>query len=220
MSQPCDVNCNVPQPGEIDEELNEFWVGSPWQIFQEHNLSAFERNRMFLNAGGRSFLDISYVSQTDNDGDARASLAADFNNDGRLELVVRQVGGGPLLLYENNFPQQHYLKVTLRGTKSNRFGSGARLIATVGDRQIVRENFAVKSYLSQMPLLVHFGLGDAEQVDRLVVKWPSGEESVLTALAADRHVIVTEGSDTPETVEAGSPVLPQITSFQPLLGGN
>lgn len=219
MSQPCDVNCNVEQPGEIDEELNEFWVGSPWEIFQEHNLSAFERNRMFLNAGGRSFLDISYVSHTDNDGDARASLAADFNNDGRVELVVRQVGGGPLLFYENNFPQQHFLKVSLRGTKSNRLGAGARLIATIGDRQVVRENYAVKSYLSQMPLLVHFGLGEAEQVDKLVVKWPSGAESVLTELPADKHVVITEGSETPEVAEPGTIISPDGLGGESLLGG-
>lgn len=208
MSQPCDSDCNVEQPGAIDEELNEFWVGSPWTIFQEHNLSAFERNRMFLNAGGRQFVDISFVSQTDNDGDARASLAADFNHDGRLDLAVRQAGGGPLLIYENNFPQQHFLKVTLRGRQSNRLGVGSRLIATVGDRQIVRECNPINSFLSQAALVMHFGLGESEQVDRLLVKWPSGEQTELSDLPADRHIVVTEGSDDFEFAEPGKQIEP------------
>ena len=195
MSQPGNANCEIEQPGEIDPSLNEFWVGSPFKIRTEHNLSAFERNRMFLNTGARNFLDISYVSSTDSDGDGRASLAADVNHDGMPDLIARQAGGGPLLLYENRFPQQRYLKVTLRGRKSNRLGIGARLIARVGERQIVRERYPINTYMSQAPLVVHFGLGTAKQVDELVIQWPSGENQTLQAVPSDRHVVVTEGSD-------------------------
>ncbi|MDA1052300.1 MAG: CRTAC1 family protein [Planctomycetota bacterium] len=208
MSQPCNPSCNLSQPGQIDEELNEFWVGNPWTIFRQHNLSSFERNRLYLNVGGRQFLDVSYVSGTDNDGDSRASLAADLNHDGMLDLVVRQVGGGPLLVYENQFPPRHFLTVTLRGTKSNRLGVGARLTATVGDRQIVRERFPVNSYLSQAPLVVHFGLGDAKRVDRLTVTWPSGLKQQLADLPADRHIVVTEGSDQWDPAEPGNTIAP------------
>ena len=208
MSRPCEGNCTVPRPGEIDHDLNEFWVESPWKIFDEHNLSAFERNRMFLNAGGRQFIDASYVSGTDSDGDGRASLAADLNDDGRLELIVRQCGGGPLQVYENHFPQQHYLKVSLRGTTSNRLGVGARLIATVGKRQLVRERFPINSYLSQAPLVVHFGLGDAAQIDQLVIQWPSGKKSELSSLAADQHLVVTEGSEGFQVAKPGEVIQP------------
>ena len=67
MSQPCDPNCNVEQPGELDEELGEFWVGNPWEIFETKNLSCYERNRLYLNAGDRRFVDVSYASATDSD---------------------------------------------------------------------------------------------------------------------------------------------------------
>ena len=100
----------MPQPGQTDRELGEFWVGSPFEIFRNHNLSAFERNRMFMNTGNRNFVDVSFVSGTDNDGDGRSSLAADFNNDGQLDLAVRQSGGPPLLIYENRLSKQNYLK--------------------------------------------------------------------------------------------------------------
>lgn len=208
MSHPFDRGATIPQPGEIDEKLNEFWVDSPWKIQNSHNLSAFERNRTFLNVSGRHFVEISYLAGTDSDGDGRSVVAADFKNNGQPDLVVRQVGGGSLLLYENRFPKRHYLKVSLRGTQSNRLGIGARLIARVGDRQIVRELFPVNSFRSQMPSHVLFGLGDADHVDSLSIRWPSGQEQELTNLAADRHVVVEEASDQVETVVPGHTIAP------------
>ena len=64
-------------------------------------------------------------SFNDSDGDGRCVVGADFRNNGRLDVVLRQVGGGPLIIYENNFPQRHYLKVSLRGARSNKLGIGA-----------------------------------------------------------------------------------------------
>src|SRR5215831_13450096 len=121
VAQPYDRGAKVPAPGKLDPNLGEFWVSNPWQIVQRgHNLSAYERKRAYLNVRGQDFLDISYLTGADRDGDGRCVVAGDFRNNGRLDLVVRQVGGGPVLLYENNFPQRHYLKVSLRGHQSNR----------------------------------------------------------------------------------------------------
>jgi len=187
----------------VDAELNEFWEGDPWAIFDKHNLSCFERNRMYLNSAGQGFLDVSFVSGADNDGDSRSAIAADLNGDGMLDLVVRQAGGGPLLIYENQLPPRHYLTVSLRGTKSNRLGVGARLTAFVGDRQIVRENYPANTYRSQSPSLVSFGLGDHARVDRLEITWPSGLKQELRDLPADSHIVVTEGQDHFQVAKGG-----------------
>jgi hypothetical protein len=120
-------------------------------------------------------------------------VAADFRNNGQLDLIVRKSGGGPIALYENQFPKRHYLEVSLRGTKSNRLGIGARLVAIVKGRQIVREQFPVNSFRSQMPNVVHLGLGDDTTVDRLTIHWPSGQVQELSGLAGDRHIVVEEG---------------------------
>src|SRR5262249_38012087 len=125
----------------------------------------------------------------------------DFRNNGRLDLVVRQVGGGPVLLYENNFPQRHYLKVSLRGRQSNRQGIGARLTAEVKGQALVRELYPLNSYRSQMPNIVHFGLGDATQVDRLTIQWPSGKKQEFIGLLADRHLVVDEGRGGSKAIE-------------------
>ena len=202
----------MPAPGEVDRALGEFWVTNPWDIVnQGHNLSAYERKRAFLNVQGRGFLDMSYLTGADSDGDGRSVVAGDFRNDGRLDLVVRQVGGGPLLLFENRFPAAHYLTVSLRGRTSNRPGIGARLTATVSGRQVVRELYPQNGFHSQMPGRVHFGLGEARKVDRLTIRWPSGSVQTLDDLAADRHVVITEdrtGPGAAETVTPGQPILP------------
>ncbi len=151
-----------------------------------------------MNQGGKAFFDLSFLSGADSDGDGRCVVAADFRNNGQLDLVVRKSGGGPIAIYENQFqdpkgPKRHYLEVSLRGTKSNRLGIGSRLVAVVKGRQIVRELFPVNSFRSQMPNVVHFGLGDATTVDRLTITWPSGQVQELTGMAADRHIVVEEG---------------------------
>jgi hypothetical protein len=196
VSQPGNRNGSVPQPGQVDDTLGEFWVENPWQIvLHGHNLSAYERNRVFLNVKGQDFLDISHLTGADSDGDGRAVVAADFRNTGLLDLVVRQAGGGPLLLFENRMPRQHYLKVSLRGRASNRQGIGARVTAVVKGQPLVRELYPANGFFAQAPNTVHFGLGDAATVESLTIRWPSGKVQVLTGLKGDRHIVVDEGKD-------------------------
>lgn len=212
MSQPYDRACKIPAPGKIDDSLKEFWVENPWEIVKNgHNLSAYERKRTWMNIQGRNFIDLSYMTGTDNNGDGRSVVAGDFRNIGRLDLLTRNMGGGTLMLYENNFPPRHYLKVSLRGQQSNRLGVGARLTAQVNGRRLVREMFPLNSYRSQMPNLAHFGLADAKRVERLEIRWPAGKTQVLTDLMANAHIVVDEekeGSAAVETVTPGRVYLP------------
>jgi len=222
VSQPYDRGAKVEQPGPLDKNLGEFWVKNPWNIVREgHNLSAYERKRTFLNVrgpdGGRNFLDISFLTGADGDGDGRSIVAGDFRNVGKLDLVLRQTSGGPIILYENNFAAKHYLKVSLRGSKSNRLGIGARLIASVKGQPIVREMYPVNSYRSQMPNIIQFGLGDADRVDQLTIRWPSGKVQELTDLSANRHIIVDEDEDGTSAVEeviAGKTISPKTRRMQ------
>jgi hypothetical protein len=212
VSQPFQRGARIAAPGKVDKSLGEFWVENPWSIAgQGFNLSSYERTRVFLNVRGKHFLDVSYLTGADSDGDGRCVVAGDFRNNGRLDVVVRQVGGGPLLFYENNFPQRHYLKVSLRGRKSNRLGIGARLVAQVQGQPLVRELYPLNSFTSQMPSIVHFGLGKATEVERLTIRWPSGKKQVLTHLPGDRHVIIDErkrGKAACELVKPGTTIPP------------
>jgi hypothetical protein len=192
VAQPFDRSGIVPPAGDLEKD--QFWVGNPWAIVAaQKNLSAYERNRTFLNLGLGRFVDVSFFSGADSDGDGRAVVAADLDGDGMEDLIVRQAGGGPLLLFQNRFPRRHYLRVSLRGTASNGLGIGARLSAHANNRQLVREMYPADTYVCRQPCEVYFGLGDATQVDRLTIRWPSGQTQELTSLAADRHIRVTEG---------------------------
>lgn len=208
VSQPFDRGCRVSLPGRLDETLDQFWEDDPWQIMMRHNQSGFERNRAFLNVDGQAFIDMSYLTAADTDGDSRAVAAGDFNSDGRMDLIVRGVGGGPLKLYENNFPQKHYLKISLHGTKSNRLGIGARVSVWTGGKSQVRELYPNNSFSSQAPCIAHFGLGDSTAVDRLAIRWPSGTTQEFEQISADQHIVVREESDEIQVVVPGRLISP------------
>lgn len=158
------------------------------------NLSCYERNRVYTNRGDGRFVESSWVTGADDDADSRGAVAADLDGDGRVELLTRQVGGGPLKLYRNRHPATGWLTVRLRGTASNRLGVGARLTLTVGGRRLVRELTAANTFWAQAPAEVTVGLGAAHRVERLEVRWPSGATQVLEGLDADRRILVDEAA--------------------------
>lgn len=193
MSQPHDRLSQLEAIGEIDEEAGEFWTKNPFQMPNaRENLSAYERNRTFLNLDGNSFIDVSFASGADIDSDSRSVVAADFDRDGATDLLVGSVGGGSLRLFLNRFPKANYARIRLVGSESNRAGIGARLTATVGERTLVRDLFAPNGFMGQGPPEVIFGLGDSPSIDRLEVRWPSGKTQVYGKLAANGHFLLKE----------------------------
>jgi len=206
VAQPFKRGSKVCAPGAVDTSLGEFWVDNPWDISATgRNLSNHERQRFYLNNQGKGFFDLSFLSGADAEGDGRAVVAGDFRNTGQQDLVVRKTGGGPFTIYENQLPVRHYLDVTLRGRASNRLGIGARLVAHTKGQKLLRELYPLNSYYSQMPARVHFGLGDNANVERLTVQWPSGQIQVFDGMAADRHIVITEGMQGPAAIETVVP---------------
>lgn len=200
--------------GKLDVASGEFWMESPWES-KGNNLSAFERNRILLNTRDGSFVDVSHLTKADLDSDSRSVVAGDFNHDGMEDLIVRNTGGGPLFVFENRFPKKHWLRVSLRGVRSNSLGIGAKLKLEAGPHTLWRELYPGNTFLSQMPSQVCFGLGDATRVDRLTIFWPSGEHQVLEALPVDAHVRVTEGEDSPQRIAPGKGPLADASRVSP-----
>jgi hypothetical protein len=116
---------------------------------------------------------------------ARGSAAADYDNDGDLDVAIGSIGA-PLVLLRNEHAGGSWLEVRLVG-----FHPGAEVTAVLPDgRKLRREMHAGSSYLSSEDPRAHFGLGGATKVRELLVRWPEGGETRLTDVAANQLVEV------------------------------
>ena len=112
---------------------------------------------------------------------ARGSAVADYDNDGDLDIAVLPLGR-PLVLLENSGAAGSWLEVELEGSPP-----GAEVTVTLtGGRKLRRELAAGGSYLSSEDSRLHFGLGDANSVPEVRVRWPGGEETILRDVHADQ----------------------------------
>ena len=125
----------------------------------------------------------------------RGSATADFDNDGRMDLVVTTLGDRPFLLRNQHPDPGHWLKVDLEGTVSNRDGFGARVQVEAGGQTYVAESRCAFGFLMQSDRRLHFGLGDHTKVDRIEVRWPSGQVQELRSVEADQILKIREGDD-------------------------
>lgn len=123
----------------------------------------------------------------------RGLAIGDFDNDGKMDALVVDSEGKPLLLHNETVTANHWLGVRLIGVRCSRDGYGALLTARFAGRSLLRACHADGSYLSSSDPRVHFGLGSATQVDTLTVRWPDGHQDVLHNLPADRYFTVREG---------------------------
>jgi hypothetical protein len=128
----------------------------------------------------------------------RGLAVGDYDDDGDLDLfIVNNNAPAELLRNEMSAPGRHWLSLALRGTRSNRFGVGARVEVVTRDgdgtpRRQADEVRAGSSYLSQNDLRLHFGLGSARAAERVEIRWPSGTLQILSDVAADRVLVVQE----------------------------
>jgi enediyne biosynthesis protein E4 len=117
---------------------------------------------------------------------ARGAAFGDLNNDGSID-VVTTVLGGPLQVFMNRGSSGHWLTITLRGTRSNRDGLGARVVVNGQTRFATTAG----SYESANDKRLHFGLGTAKTA-KVEVFWPSGSHQSLNDMAADQFLEIRE----------------------------
>jgi hypothetical protein len=152
-------------------------------------------NSLFQNSGEFTFTDVS--SQA---GAAFAVAAAhrgaafgDFNNDGRVDVVVSVLNARPRLFINRNRSQNHWLLINLVGTRDNRDGLSVKVKLTT--RRGVQYNHATTAvgYNSSSDKRIHFGLGDAALVDEIELTWPTGLCQTLKGIKADQILTITQG---------------------------
>jgi hypothetical protein len=169
---------------------------------------------LFRNDGALSFTDVSYESGIARGSDAlrwmgrrllrsgqrwmarpdscqRACVSAGGH---RLEAVVENLVGKPMILRPEGGPRNHWVSFQLEGVKCNRLALNGRIQAIAGDLVQLGEVISSGSYLSQNDLRIHFGLGSHDRVDKAKIIWPDGKVETITNLAADRFYSIREGS--------------------------
>lgn len=154
---------------------------------------------LFHNNGDGTFARVTTGSLVNDAAFSWGARWGDYDNDGFLDLFVcnrpDSSGFANNFLYRNNANTNHWVKANLIGTRSNRSGIGAkvRLKADIGGREMwqLREVASGGGY-GQASLDVHFGLGDATNVESLTIEWPSGIVQEIHDLSPNRSLSIVE----------------------------
>ena len=144
---------------------------------------------------GKRFTDIAHVTGIDLESDGRGMTYLDYDLDGDLDVIVVGHRQQAIFLRNQYGQNNNWLHVDLVGTQSNRQGVGARLTLRTGETRQIRESRAGGGYLQSHSVPIAFGLGKADKVDELTVRWPSGTVTTLNNLPVNQVVRVAEGAD-------------------------
>ena len=156
--------------------------------------------------GGGRFVEVARPAGADEVEDSRAVVPVDLDGDGTLDLVLGNNDAEPTVYFNRLAAAGNWLELDLVGTRSNRDAVGAVVRATVrlpeGDRILMRQVEAGSGYASQSPSTLHFGLGSADHVEEIEIRWPGGAVERFGPAAgtgvveAGQRLFVVEGSGT------------------------
>lgn len=171
--------------------------------------------RLFINRRDGTFEEQSALAGLTDTGLGRGVACFDYDRDGDLDLFIANHSGAPRL-YRNEIIQDngvrddgregpvshHWLTVQLQDDRSlNRQGIGARVTLTTSNLTQVREIRCGSNYLSQNPSEAHFGLGEAQHIDSLRIRWPDGGEDLFEDFAVDQHLVIRRDDGSQAAVE-------------------
>ena len=157
-----------------------------WPPLEGRSLSGYQHKRVWINDGEGRFQEVAQMVGVKDVYDGRSVAMADFENRGALDVIVANQRG-PLLLYKNTVaPGRHWIEFDLEGRRSNRSAIGAEVRVFWAGQQQLQQVSGGSGFCSQNERRLHFGLGTATTVDRVEIRWPSGEKQSLTSPAVDQ----------------------------------
>ena len=211
------VVSNSPQEAKPNHEYEQGWNAINELIRSDRTWSGFERNVLYLNHGNCTFSDVSAVVGLDCLEDSRTFALADFDHDGRLEMVLKNRNAPQLRFFKNIIPDlSPSISFRLTGKKSNRDAIGARVTVATELGTQTRFVQAGSGFLAQHSKELFFGLGTATNSVHATIQWPSGLQQELADLPFNHRVCVEEGLS-PARLEpfVKSPVVPSIPVAAP-----
>ncbi len=165
---------------ELERLSAKFPASSPRIIFRNNG------DGRFRELGDEAGPGISAKHQS------RGAAFGDFDNDGDIDIVIMNRNEAPSLLRNDAPPGNHWIKVRLEGTKSNRSALGSRVLVRYGGKVQAQCLTSQSSFLSSNDPRLHFGLGKIKTVD-IEVHWPTGVSESFKDVAADQLVTIQEG---------------------------
>lgn len=169
-------------------------------IKQGRSFSGHERNCCFWNTEGERFATVSAVSGLDFADDGRCVAVVDWDQDGDLDVWLANRNAPRLRFMRNDTPtDNHYvsLRLTGNGTTTNRDAIGARVEVVLNSHEsnrLTKTLRAGEGFLSQSSKSIHFGLGDAQQIEKVIVHWPGGGVEEYAGLQVDRRYHLQQGT--------------------------
>jgi thiol-disulfide isomerase/thioredoxin len=181
------------------------------------SFSGYERDALFMNMGGKKFMDISGVSGLDSITDGRAAVFADFDNDGDQDVFLTTIQGPGHLLFRNNVGQDnHWLRIILAGGKEtgrDAYGSVVRVKTSVGTETGVKAGGS--GFLAQNDPRLLFGLGQDPSAQNIEVTWSNGRVENFSADArAGSTLLLRYGSGKADSLSVPQSKLPDPLSRQ------
>ena len=193
-----------PATYELNQDLREYQAG--WRvarrlIYEGRSWSGHERHCVFLNTADGQFGNISAVSGLDFIDDGRAVAVMDWDHDGDQDLWLRNRTGPRLRLLRNQSANaQASVAFKLVGTTCNRDAIGARVQVFLPGRKLVQTLVAGDGFISQSTKWLHFGVGDAESVEKVIVRWPDEIQETFTGIeVGNRYQLVQSSGEALES---------------------
>ncbi len=163
---------------------------SPTMTFTQEFFS--DPTRLFMSNGDGTFTEKALDLDLDDTGQGRGIVCFDYDKDGDLDLFIAN-NNQPPKLFRNDFGNKNnFLSVRLNGLPPNTEAVGARITVTVGTKVQMRELRAGSNFVSQNPVIAHFGLKDANIVDQVHVRWPDGKISILENVEVNQHLTIND----------------------------
>jgi tetratricopeptide (TPR) repeat protein len=190
------VVANSADQADASGEYEQGWNAINELIRSDGTWSGYERNVFYANNRDGTFSDVSAALGLDFIEDGRSFALADFDHDGRMEIVLKNRNGPQLRLLQNvveHLPSS--IAFRLEGTKSNRDAVGAVITIETESVRRTRSLQAGSGFLAQHSKEVFFGLGNSKGPVRASIHWPSGLVQELKNLPPDHRIWVKEGSD-------------------------
>jgi tetratricopeptide (TPR) repeat protein len=195
------VVAQSPNTAKPDAGYEQGWNAINEMIRSDYSWSGFERNIFYANNRDGTFSDISGALGVDFSEDSRTFALADFDGDGRQEILLKNRSAPQLRLLKNTISHlPPAMAFRLRGTKSNRDAIGVAITIETSSGQQTRLLQAGSGFLSQHSKELSFGLGEAKGSVSATIRWPSGLTQELKGLPPNHRIWLTEGLE-PSKIE-------------------